>query len=313
MTSQLSNRLTKIPVLGWVIKGLQKIRLSSNSDWSLYDLLELYIIGIVQGALTSRAGAIAFSLFMAIFPLLIFLITLLPFIVPYVPVDDFEAQFLQFIHAAVPGDSGNYLVSVFEEIQQQNRRGLLSSTFVLTLFLIANGVSAILSAFENSYHVKLTRNFFRQYLVSLFLGLLIALFIIVAAVAYVCIKFYTMQILTRLDYSGSKYTVVSIIQILVIPISIYIFTSLIYFFGTKEGLKGRFFNWGAVMTTALFMATFYFFGIYLDNFSSYNKLYGALGGLLALMLFIWLNSNILLLGFELNATIKQIKRQPNKP
>ena len=114
MTSQLSNRLTKIPVLGWVIKGLQKIRLCSKSDWSLYDLLELYIICLVQGALTSRAGAIAFSLFMAIFPLLIFLITLLPFIVPYVPVDDFETQFLQFIHAAVPGDSGNYLVTVFE-------------------------------------------------------------------------------------------------------------------------------------------------------------------------------------------------------
>jgi membrane protein len=87
---------------------------------------------------------------------------------------------------------------------------------------------------------------------------------------------------------------------------------LIYFFGTKEGVKGSFFTLGAVMTTGLFMATFYFFGIYLDNFSSYNKLYGALGGLLALMLFIWLNSNILLLGFELNATIRQIERQSSK-
>jgi membrane protein len=312
MKTNFSKKLSRVPVLGWGIKGLQKIRLSTNSEWSLYDLIELYIIGIVQGALTSRAGAVAFSLFMAIFPLLIFLITLLPFIVPYVPVDDFESQFLQFIQAAVPGDSGNYLVSVFEEIQSQKRSGLLSTTFVLTLFLIANGVSAILSVFENSYHVELSRNFFRQYAVSLLLGLLIALFIVVSAVAYVCIKFYTIQILSRFDYSGSEFTVISIIQMVVIPLSIYFFTSLIYFFGTKEGVKGSFFTLGAVMTTGLFMATFYFFGIYLDNFSSYNKLYGALGGLLALMLFIWLNSNILLLGFELNATIRQIERQSSK-
>jgi len=245
---------------------------------------------------------------MAIFPLLIFLITLLPFIVPYVPVDDFEIQFMAFMQAAVPGDSGNYLITAFEEIQSRNRSGLLSWTFVLTIFLIANGVNAILSAFENSYHVELTRNFFKQYLVSLMLGLLIALFIVIAAVAYIYIKFYTIQILNSFDYSDSNTTAIAVVQLVVFPLVIYIFTSLIYFFGTKEGTKGRFFTLGSVMTTILFLVTFYLFGIYIDDFSSYNRLYGALGGLLALMLFIWLNSNILLLGFELNATIQRLKR-----
>ncbi len=308
MDKRISTKLKTIPVLGLFVGLLQKVRLSMNSNWSLYDLLELYVIGIVKGALSSRAGAIAFSLFMAIFPLLIFLITLLPFIVPYVPVDDFEIQFMAFMQAAVPGDSGNYLITAFEEIQSRNRSGLLSWTFVLTIFLIANGVNAILSAFENSYHVELTRNFFKQYLVSLMLGLLIALFIVIAAVAYIYIKFYTIQILNRFDYSDSNTTAIAVVQLVVFPLVIYFFTSLIYFFGTKEGTKGRFFTLGSVMTTILFLVTFYFFGIYIDDFSSYNRLYGALGGLLALMLFIWLNSNILLLGFELNATIQRLKR-----
>lgn len=140
------------------------------------------------------------------------------------------------------------------------------------------------------------------------LGLLIALFIVIAAVAYIYIKFYTIQILNRFDYSDSNTTAIAVVQLVVFPLVIYFFTSLIYFFGTKEGTKGRFFTLGSVMTTILFLVTFYFFGIYIDDFSSYNRLYGALGGLLALMLFIWLNSNILLLGFELNATIQRLKR-----
>lgn len=134
MDKRISTKLKTIPVLGLFVGLLQKVRLSMNSNWSLYDLLELYVIGIVKGALSSRAGAIAFSLFMAIFPLLIFLITLLPFIVPYVPVDDFEIQFMAFMQAAVPGDSGNYLITAFEEIQSRNRSGLLSWTFVLNHF-----------------------------------------------------------------------------------------------------------------------------------------------------------------------------------
>ena len=63
------------------------------------------------------------------------------------------------------------------------------------------------------------------------------------------------------------------------------------------------------MTTLLFLLTSYLFGIYVDKFARYNELYGALGGLLIFMVFIWLNSNILLLGFELNASINSLKRK----
>ena len=77
--------------------------------------------------------------------------------------------------------------------------------------------------------------------------------------------------------------------------------------GTAETTKTNFFSIGAFMTTALFLFTSYFFGIYIDNFSTYNQLYGALGGLLILMFYIWINSNILLLGFELNMSLFSLK------
>jgi membrane protein len=91
---------------------------------------------------------------------------------------------------------------------------------------------------------------------------------------------------------------------------IYITVSILYFFGTAEGRKSQFFTPGALMTTLLFFLTTYGFGIYIDNFSTYNQLYGSIGALLIFLLYIWINSNILLLGFELNATLTRFKREP---
>src|SRR5690606_13822885 len=88
----------------------------------------------------------------------------------------------------------------------------------------------------------------------------------------------------------------------------YMITAILYYFGTAEGKNAKFFSAGALMTTLLFLLTSYFFGIYVEKFARYNELYGALGGLLILMVFIWLNANILLLGFELNATLNSLKR-----
>ena len=89
---------------------------------------------------------------------------------------------------------------------------------------------------------------------------------------------------------------------------VYLATAILYYFGTKEGKASSFFSIGALFTTLLIVLTSYFFGIYIENFSQYNKLYGSIGALLILLLYLWLNSNILLLGYELNATIRRLKR-----
>ena len=88
---------------------------------------------------------------------------------------------------------------------------------------------------------------------------------------------------------------------------IYFVIAILYYFGVKGGKSIRFFSIGALITTFLFVLTTYFFGVYITNFSNYNELYGSIGALLILMLYIWINSNLLLLGFELNATIKTLQ------
>ena len=89
-------------------------------------------------------------------------------------------------------------------------------------------------------------------------------------------------------------------------------TATLYYLGTREGRKASFFSVGAVFTTILIMVTSFLFGIYIENFSSYNELYGSIGALLILLFYLWLNANILLLGFELNMTIVELKKQNSK-
>ena len=315
MSEKIEARLDKIPVLNWVMRFFKKIKLSTFEGLSFYDLLEMYIIGVVHGALSSRASAIAFSLFMAIFPLLIFLITLLPFVIPYVG-DSFDKELLAFLESFLPSATSDYFSNIYEQIKNQDKGGgLLSYTFMISIFLVANGVNAIFAAFENSYHVGLIRSFFRQYALALAVGLILSVLLIIGAVVFVYFEIYILETLS--DYAGKIEGTnigriddigVEIARILFFVMLSYLITAILYYFGTREGKNARFFSAGALMTTLLFIVTSYLFGVYVEKFARYNELYGAIGGMLVLMVYIWLNSNILLLGFELNATLNSLRK-----
>lgn len=321
MSVAIEEQLEKIPVVNWLVRLLKSIKLKAFEGLSFYDLLEMYIIGIVKGTLSARASSIAFSLFMALFPLLIFLVTLLPFIIPYASVgnENFDGQFLIFLESFLPTATSDYFGDVYQQIKDQKRGGLLSSTFLLSIFLVANGVNSIFGGFENSYHVELTRNFFRQYAYALMVGLILSILLIAGAVAFVYFEFYIVEYATEylgktLGYDVEKGDSIGIqlTKVLFFMLLSYLTTAILYYFGTAEGRKARFFSAGALMTTLLFVLTSYLFGVYVEKFARYNELYGALGGLLILMVFIWLNSNILLLGFELNATLNSLKKKHEK-
>jgi membrane protein len=321
MGKSLVQKLEDIPVLHWLVHLLKRVRLRAFEGMSLFDLLVLYIRGIIRGAISTRASAISFSLFMALFPLLIFLITLIPYVIPYVQIGEgnFEAQFLLFLESLLPDAAQDYVHETYEELQNQRRGGWLSSSFLISIVLLANGVNAIFEGFETSYHIELTRNFFRQYAYALMVGLILSILLLLGAVANIYFEFYVLAylqggILPGGDAGGDEgpLTWIRVGQLLVFLLLTYLTTSVLYYFGTLEGKRAKFFSAGALMTTLLILLTSYLFGVYIDSFARYNELYGALGGLLILMVYIWLNSNILLLGFELNATLAYLHRNLEK-
>jgi len=319
MSDKVEERLERIPVVNIIVRFFKRIKIPGFEGLSLYYLLEMYVLGVVKGAFSARASAIAFSLFMALFPLVIFLVNLVPFAAPYVNLPgehtEFDIEFLAFLESILPKATSDYFGEIYYQIKEQKHGGLLSSAFILSIFLIANGINAIFSSFENSYHVELTRNFIKQYAYALMVGLIISVLLVIGVVALVYFEFYVVEYLS--EYAGREYGTnldvgddfgVKAAQIGFFIMLAYLITTTLFYFGTSEGRSIKFFSAGALLTTLLFILTSYFFGIYVDKFARYNELYGALGGLLILMVYIWLNCNILLLGFELNATLSRLKR-----
>jgi len=306
------SKFLQLPIVKSIVDFLKAIKLPGFYGFSLYDLFEMYTIGIVKGALTSRAGSISFSFFMALFPFLLFILNLIPFVdmIPFIQIENFDETFLNYLEVFLPSETQSFFTQIFEDIKNKPRGGLLSSVFLLSIFLSANGICAIFGSFEVSYHVTFSRNFFRQYLLSVALSVVIAILSLAVVIVFFYFEFYILNNLGSLIESEIRWTRIG--QYAFFGAFIYIVVSLLYYFGTIEGRKIRFFSPGALMTVLMFFVTTYGFGVYIDNFSNYNQLYGSIGALLIFLLFIWINSNILLLGFELNATLFRFKREPKR-
>lgn len=302
--NEVEDILLKIPVIRQIILFCKKINLPGFGGLSVFDLIKTYIYGIIEGTFSTRAGSIAFSFFMALFPFLLFLLNL----IPYVPIDNFQEKFLLFIDGILPPQTSEFFFPIIEDISANPRGGLLSIVFILTIFLMTNGINAIFSGFEFSYHVTINRNFFRQYIVALVVSVFLALMLLVTVVIIVYSE-YIIGTLKSEDFISNDVFWISTIRYLIFVILVYMVIAILYYYGIKEGKTIRFFSIGALVTTLLFMLTTYFFGIYIENFSNYNELYGSIGALLIMMLYIWINSNLLLLGFELNATLKTMRNQ----
>ena len=310
MTKPIEEKLDKIPLINLLVRLLKKLKLPGLEGLSFYDLLELCVIGIVKGALTTRASA--FNFFMALFPFLLFVLI----VIPYIPIDDFKIEFLNFLNSFLPPNTSEFFSqNIFENIDQTQRGGLLSSVFLLSIFLMANGVNALFVGFEGSYHEQLARNIFRQYLYSLGVALILAFLLIFTIVVLGYFQIFVVQKL--LDVLGNQgYQIASesvfwfnIAKYVFFVIMVYLATATLYYFGTKEGKLSNFFSIGALFTTILIILTSYLFGVYIENFAQYNKLYGSIGALLILLFYLWLNSNVLLLGYELNASLNKLKKR----
>lgn len=294
--------MQKIPVVNWLIKLLQKIKIPGMEGMDLYDLLDMYISGILKGALTSRAGSIAFSFFIALFPFALFVLTLIPF----VPIDGFQDDFMSFIFKVMPSKEASDAVAIVLNDIANNKYGeLLSFGFFLSILLMTNGINAILSGFEYTYHQIETRTVIRQYLVSLAISLVLALFLIITVGVIIFIEFFVRSLKEQGMLNDTGYWV-GIIQFIILIAMLYVVTSFLYYFGTREGRKSPFLSPGTILTIILFMLNFKIFKIYVEKFAQYNQLYGSIGTVLVIMLFIWLNSIILLLGFELNASLLKL-------
>ncbi len=284
---------------------LKRVRLPFARELNLFDLLAFYWNGVIYGRISMRAAAIAYSFFMAIFPFLLFMLSLIPFI----PIDGFQKDFMDFIFDVLPPKTHDLFKNIIYDVATHRRESLLSIGLLLLIFFMANGINAILTGFENSINkVYDHRKFFKQYgfalLISLFL-VLILLITISAIIYFEIIVVYNLKKHGFIeDISPWLLWSKKVFYFLMILISV----SILYRFGTEEGKKLSFISPGSIVTTLFFTLGFYLYSLYIMNFNRYNQLYGSIGALLILMFMIYLYAYFLLLGHELNMSIIKLKK-----
>jgi membrane protein len=291
-------RNTKLARL--LVKATRRIILPGFDGMPLYDVLLFFVKGLWNGAITTRASSVAFKFFVALFPAIIFLFT----VIPYIPVENFQTALMSTIKGVLPINFYLMVESTIQDIVLRQHGGLLSIGFLLALYFSANGILGMITAFNNTTHSIETRTVFKQYLISILLVFIVVVILLVSVSAIIGgteIMNYLrdQQILT----SGLAYYLIKISRWIVVLLMLFFAVSFMYFLAPARKTHFRFISAGSTLATLLFLATTAGFNYYVDQFSNYNALYGSIGTLLIIMMWFYFNSLVLIIGFELNASI----------
>lgn len=285
-----------------LVSFLKGIRIRRGQA-SLYRTLIIFVDRIGDNQLFERAYGVAFNFTLSLFPSIIFLFALIPFINSIIP-SITQGEILHFLQDVLPETIFEATAETIFDTLLIRREGLISFGVLFALFLATNGVNSLMKAFNASYKTNEKRSFIRTRLIALFLTLLLAFALIMAILLLVVGQLvldwlFSFGILTE-DFI---YYIILMLRFLVIFIAFYLAIASIYYWGPAIHDKWRFFSLGSLLATLLCIAVSFGFSFYIGSFGAYNKVYGSIGTLIALMVWQYLMSAILLLGFEFNASI----------
>ncbi len=309
----LHRLLLKLKPYRLLIYWAKSTSITGFDQLPIYTVLEFLSKEIPKEHLHTKASSLAFSFLLAIFPATIFLFTL----IPYVPVNNFQDQLMYIFLQILPQDAFIVVQSTLTDVIENQHGGLLSIGFITAIFFSTNGVINLMKSFNKTSLILETRSAFKQRQIALFLTFFISLLVIVSVSLIVAGEFF-INLLKEHEIIKGKllYYMLFVVKWIIILALFFSVISTLYYFGPATVKKFRFISAGSTLATILCILTSLGFAFYVNNFSSYNKLYGSIGTLIVIMLWLYINSLILLIGFELNASIDIIKRnlpEPPKP
>lgn len=283
---------------------LQAIELPGFGGARLNDVLVFFFRGLFNGVISYRAAAIAFNFFLSLIPFILFLFSLVPFMTSH----HYQVYLLDLLSAVIPSNIFQMVKSTLAEVISRPHQGLLSIVFFTAVYFATNGVNAIIEGFNQSYHRPETRSWWRQKLVAFFLMLILA---ILTFVSFSLLGFgeFLIRALISLQMITGQLSIL-LLQLLrwfIILFTTMLSVSLLFYFGqlkTLKSIKYMFFSAGSISATVLLLAGSFMLKLYFENFSRYNLLYGSLGSLIILMVWVYYNSMMILVGFELDYSIK---------
>lgn len=291
-------------VLRTVQLWLQKIRPPFLENLSLWDLGTFFYRALYEGAVSSRAASVAFSFFMALFPGVIFVFTLIPFI----PIDGFQEELFALLQDVLPPNSFEATQSTINDILTVQRGDLLGLTVLAALIFATNGTLALIANFTQSVYKIGHRNFWSQYLAAFILTAVLSVLLIAGIAFLVASEGLLAAWMHHRTHLGTEWKLLIAWRYAILIALILLSVSLVFKYGPASKAPWRLISPGAILATVLVVASSAAFGFYVAHFAKYNQLYGSIGTLLILQLWIYINAIGLIVGYELNASVAQAQR-----
>lgn len=289
------------PWIRRVIYWSKSTSIPGLSGIPVYNILRFIIIEFQKDDISTRANSVAFSFFLSIFPSIIFLFTLLPLL-------PFTSGYQEIINSSVyeilPHEAATYIMDIINDILSIKREGLLSAGFILALFFASSGMLTLMYGFDKSYDSTFkSRGYFKKRLVAVALTLLLGTVLIISIIFIILGKPLLSLAIDTIGLSSYYSNILIVSKWFLTIVMIYSIITLIYRYGPSMYRRIELFNTGAYLTTSLSILSSIGFAYFVDNFGKYNEIYGSIGALIVLMVWIQINAFIILAGFELNASI----------
>ena len=280
------------------------------SGVSLYEVVTFVLKETQKDNLTTRANSVSFSLFLSIFPAIIFIFTLLPL---FTIVQDYTTMLSNQLQGVIPKSAHEYIFSIIHDITSIKRDSLLSIGALLALFFSSNGMLTLMSGFDKAHHESFKpRKWYISRLIAIGLTIVLTLLLIVSLIMLVLEGNVMTYLRDVVRFSDLFIFIFTLFNWFVAVFLVYTGISLIYTLGPSMHRRIPFINVGAMIATILSLITSLGFSFFINNFGRYNEIYGSIGALIVMMVWIQFNSFILLVGFELNASISVHKHKRRK-
>ncbi|MEG2078600.1 YihY/virulence factor BrkB family protein [Chryseobacterium sp.] len=270
---------------------------------SLWEMFQIYFAGVFKDRIGRKAAGISWNFTLSLFPFILFLLSVLPYMPHYDKLQFYIFEIL--MHNIFPSNIENDVRSYIENNIIPNMKGISNLTILIALVFATNGTFALISGFNEKSEEKL--NDVKEFILSFFItiGFVTIVFLALFGVYYVEVVMKLFIPTSNISWLVKNLS--KIIGFVSFPVFFFLLLTLFYWLGTVKIIRFRQAIPGAILTTVLFVVTTYFFTIYIKNIAQYNVLYGSIGSMILLMVWVNVNVYLLLFGNELNMALRKLR------
>jgi membrane protein len=266
---------------------------------SFMEVSNVFFGGIRKGSITTRASSIAFLIFLASLPSIIFFFSLIPFL----PVLNFRRELLDIIRMLLPSNASESITNNIDIILVK-RKGIPIMGFAIAIYFAVNAMMGVIDALNSTIHAIETRKIIEKIRVAVVLVFVMFILIVASVTLVVLEKIFTQHLVSAGILHISLFRDLLIItRWLIIAALIFCGISSIYYLGPAKRNHWKFVSTGSWVATILTLLASFGFSFFVNHYAPFNKIYGSIGTIMAILIWMNFNSIALLLGFELNASI----------